>query len=248
MKRQIRKNLFLLVQNILYMAFLTLDILEANIALSNYIKFTVVVLCFLYVLFAKGSSRQQKLLSYAMVFTVVSDVFLLLTNYYLYGLVTFILVQQLYGIRITELIGRRASGGGTFNGKKKPLDKFLVRIVVCVVITITLIIILWKFGVPVDGLLLASVFYFISIIINVARCIKLSIDFSAEKDIRYFSIGMLLFLLCDINVGLFNLSSFISMGSIYKNVYNISSVLMWAFYAPSQVMIALSGDEYHLAK
>jgi hypothetical protein len=51
---------------------------------------------------------------------------------------------------------------------------------------------------------------------------------------------MVLFLLCDINVGLFNLSDFITPSPAYNIIYSISSILMWTFYAPSQVLIALS--------
>jgi hypothetical protein len=52
---------------------------------------------------------------------------------------------------------------------------------------------------------------------------------------------MVLFLLCDINVGIFNLSGFIALPErIYQMMYSVSSILMWTFYAPSQVLIALS--------
>jgi len=63
-----------------------------------------------------------------------------------------------------------------------------------------------------------------------------------SRDIRLFAWGMVLFLLCDINVGIFNLSGFINVGPVYEVLYGISSISMWLFYAPSQVLIVLSGD------
>lgn len=97
-------------------------------------------------------------------------------------------------------------------------------------------------NVNTDALLTVSVFYFISICTNVVRSIKLSLHYSNKRGIRCFAVGFLLFLLCDINVGLFNLSGFLSVGPVYDIIYGISSILMWTFYAPSQVLIALSVD------
>ena len=52
-----------------------------------------------------------------------------------------------------------------------------------------------------------------------------------------FSIGLLLFWLCDLNVGIYN----IPINSLYK----LSAYLMWIFYFPSQVIITLKGEKNH---
>lgn len=240
MKTPISKYLFLFVQLILYGMFLILDILGNSITLSNRIKFLVIVLCFLYVSFGKKEGgKQQKFLCYAMTFTVISDIFLLFTDYYLYGLITFIVAQQLYGIRISELNNRESA-----NTEKYPLKTFALRFASQLVVSFILCLLLWRVGIIVNSLLIASIFYAISIVTNLVRSIRLSICYGQSKDIKLFTIGMILFLLCDINVGLFNLSSFMSLGSAYEYIYNISSILMWTFYAPSQLLIALSKDEY----
>lgn len=242
--------LFLLIQLTLYGTFLTLDVLENKINLSNYIKFAVVVLCFLYVILITKNEggRQRIFLSYAMAFTVVSDIFLLFTDYYFYGVLTFIVAQQLYGMRITELFNRenlyrKGLDRKTHNSNKKLLKELTIRLVVQIIISAILCVLLWMTGILVNSLLVASIFYFISLVTNLAASIKLWLSFPGIKDIIYFAIGMILFFLCDINVGLFNLSSFLDIGSVYINIYNISSILMWTFYGPSQVMIALSSDE-----
>ena len=238
MKTQVSKYLFLIVQLILYVLFLVLDIFGNNITLSSRIKFFVIVLCFIYVFFGKKEyGKQQKFLCYAMAFTVISDIFLLLTDYYLYGLVTFIIAQQLYGLRITKLYDRESANHHKFT------QASILRVASQLIVSFILCLLLWRIGIILNGLLVASVFYSINIVTNVIRSISLSISFPGSKDIKLFTIGMILFLLCDINVALFNMSSFISVGPVYKYIYIISSILMWTFYAPSQVLIALSKDE-----
>lgn len=59
------------------------------------------------------------------------------------------------------------------------------------------------------------------------------------------AIGMVLFLFCDINVLLYNLMGMISSSSEFiKQLYNISSVSMWLFYLPSQILLSLSGYNF----
>ncbi|NLO10258.1 MAG: hypothetical protein GX129_10395 [Clostridiales bacterium] len=240
MKGQSRKYIFLIIQFILYGAFLTLDILERDIALSNRIKFAVVVLCFIYVLASrmKNRSREHTYLIYALAFTVVSDIFILLSDYYLIGLLTFILAQQLYGVRITLLINRERDA----NSPISLYRDFIIRLLYQGAFALLLGIILWLSDENLDALLAASIFYFICICTNVVRILKLSVNHHDKKDIIYFAIGMVLFLLCDINVGLFNLSGFINVTPAYDVIYKASTILMWTFYAPSQVLIALSSD------
>lgn len=51
---------------------------------------------------------------------------------------------------------------------------------------------------------------------------------------RLFALGLTLFVGCDLCVGLFN------SGLVSAGLYRAASVGMWAFYLPSQVLIALS--------
>ncbi len=240
MRGQSRKYIFIVIQLFLYGAFLSMDILESNIALSNKIKFVVVVLCFIYAINigVKNRSREHIYLIYALAFTVVSDMLILLSDYYFYGVLTFIMAQQLYGMRITELKNRERDS----NGPKSLSRDLVIRLLYQGAFVLLLGILLWLANVNIDALLAVSIFYFISICTNVLRILKLTVNHHDKKDIMYFAIGMVLFLLCDINVGLFNLSGFLSVTPAYEMVYSISSILMWTFYAPSQVFIALSSD------
>lgn len=241
---KVHKYIFLFIQLVLYGIFLTLDILGRCVFLSNNIKFIVVVLCFLYVIFGRHKNRSSEhiYLIFGLGFTLVSDILILLSGYYFYGILTFIIAQQFYGMRITEFYNKaRIISRPMFNDVFK-------RLLYQGAFGVLVIIMLLPMDVNINSLLLVSVFYFISLSTNVVRSLKLSRHFRDSRNIRFFAIGMVLFLLCDINVGLFNMSSFLSVGSEYQIIYNISSMLMWTFYGPSQVLIALSGDlpdKYH---
>ncbi|MDI9509299.1 MAG: hypothetical protein GX319_09335 [Clostridiales bacterium] len=231
------KHFFILLQMVLYSIFLTLDFLGRNYILSNQLKFTVVVLCFIYVIIkGQGYGRETTCLRYAMVLTLVSDILILLLGYYLYGVMTFILVQQLHGMRISALFNRE----GLAKKRKISLKTAFLVLFYQGLVSITVLIMLWRLGLDINPLLIASIIYFVCICTNVLRSIKLSKVYWGSRDVRCFTIGMVLFLLCDINVGLFNLSDFITPSPAYNIIYSISSILMWTFYAPSQVLIALS--------
>jgi hypothetical protein len=92
----------------------------------------------------------------------------------------------------------------------------------------------------VNILLIITIFYFISIVINVIVAIRAAVCIK-ERYIVIFAIGMVLFLLCDINVGIFNLADFLVIDSnLFKSIYGFSSIGMWLFYLPAQVLLAIS--------
>jgi len=227
---------FIILQLVLYISFLFLDIQGGNYVLSNYIKFTVVALCLLYVFIYgyKNFDSQLLFLRLALIFTLISDIqLLLLDNYnYFYGVLTFILAQEFHGIRISILD----------NSKVRYIKDFTVRLLYQSLTELAICLLLWVANVQINGLLAASVFYFICMLTNTVRSLKLTVRNKERKDIRLLAIGMVLFLLCDINVGLFNLSAFLPVGPVYDKIYALSSILMWTFYAPSQVFISLSRD------
>jgi hypothetical protein len=257
--------LFVLFQAFLYGAFLTLDLTGGSIDLSKIIKFSIIILCFCYALFNNMSAGRSiicfpgsqnkglhsftkrksqtksdhisQCLQAALFFTVISDLFILMLDYYLYGVLTFILVQLLYEMKL--IMVQRAKVKGRIDlGVLRVLS---IRIALQVSIAGIVCIILQQMGLVLENLLIATVFYFICILTNTIIAIRVAIINPKAKENVIFAIGMFLFLLCDINVGLFNLSGFISMPeNLYAQIYTLSSILMWTFYAPAQVLIALS--------
>jgi hypothetical protein len=243
--------LFITIQSILYGIFLTLDLTGNNNMFSSLIKYIIILLCFCYVLFygrsaGKGifldvsNSQQYRMIlvmRFALLFTVVSDTFLLIMNkFYILGVLSFLIVQQLYSIKLSIAIVCKNSISFS-NLTKLSLRRFLIQ----GIITSVFCVILLKSGIDIDLLLFVTLYYFISIVTNVIMSLKVVLVYPQVKSNIIFAIGMILFLLCDINVGLYNLSGFLALSNqTYSVIYSISSILMWFFYAPSQVLIAIS--------
>ncbi len=195
-------------------------------------------MCFCYALFSESQDKSISFcLKTALFFTVISDLFILILDYFFYGVLTFIIVQVLYSLRLS--IKKYQD-----KGYKKPevsFRSFAAWLVFQLLMTFIICYTLHRFGVELEALLIASVFYFICILTNTIRADLAAATNTKDKNNLLFAAGMTLFLLCDINVGLFNLSGFISLPKeIDTMLYSISSILMWTFYAPAQVLIALS--------
>ena len=202
--------LFLTVEAILYAAFLIWDLTVGGPG-SNPIKFAGILLCLAYSLYL---SRQGgcRLVSAALALTVLADVFLLLLDAdYALGILLFCAVQGLYFLRIVR------SGGRSLWGLR-------------VALFILALFVLQGLGLlfPLNVL---ALFYFTNFFCNALASLGCS-----GRSMRLFSIGLWLFLCCDLCVGLFQnpqlvppaVSAFVSVG-------------MWLFYLPAQVLIALSG-------
>jgi len=226
------------MQSIIYLSFMAIDINGGNYQLSNYLKFGFIVICFFYVLIcAKNNNMKQfTYLRLALALTLISDLLILLLDQYLFGVMTFILVQQLYGIRM-DILQR-----DLFKSKIiiiKQLQKNLVIGFITAVICVSFIYLKIK----LDLLLLLTTFYFICFLVNGLYAFNLAKKFRHDRGIVLFAIGIFLFLLCDINVGIYNAAEYITLSEkLYSVLYTLSSVLMWAFYAPAQVLISLSGQ------
>lgn len=237
--------LFITLQAVLYTLFLTFDITGSQTVLSSYIKFSIIILCFCYALLL-GKSTDKSIIFVmraGLLFTVISDLFLLILDYYIYGVITFIIVQQLYGMRLLLCgISRQDKTKSMVGGRGAILFRRLTsRILVQAAAAFLVCFILKLLDVTLEGLLILSIFYFVSIVTNVFTAVKSAARGPFCRSNVIFAAGMVLFLLCDINVGIFNITGFIALPEhIYQLLYSVSSILMWTFYAPSQVLIALS--------
>lgn len=205
MKRDILRKGFLIIETILFVLFIVMDLFHTD---SSVVKYTGIVLCFLYSLAIRNTEG-----SIAFLFTLFADYFLLLRNdSYLLGVLSFIIVQLIYA-RIL------------FRGGCRLL--FPVRVLMLVGAFLTLYL-LKMF----DLLNVAALFYYSLLLGNFISSLT-------NKENRTLSAGLFLFLCCDICVGLFNL---IQSGPVYA----FASVMMWVFYLPSQVFLALGQDDVFL--
>lgn len=213
--------LVLLVELFLYTLFLYFDFNDINIEISNWLKYVGIIICFLASLipiFSKNSAKPQYFIPFSLFFTLISDYFLLINtdkNLYIFGVVIFIIVQLSYFIYIETL--------------KKNKTSFLISLIFRIILSSILIIVLSI--IRFDLLSIVSACYFVELLMNFITSLSL---IKINKFFLIFSIGLLLFIGCDISVGLTNLDLF------EGHIKNLVSNLMWIFYLPSQVLISFS--------
>lgn len=220
-------RVLLLLISILYMWFMYIDICVIQSCISSdKLKFLSMILIFIISLLAKKDALNHKdlhLLQIGLFITVIADLFLLvLNNHYILGISLFSIVQIIYIIRY-----------------KCGDIKFIIR--KFIVIFISLLIIYFminKLVIKFDFIWIMGVFYAYCLTSSVVEAFKVYRYKRYPKPNRYMIlIGMILFLLCDINVAIYNIFN-------EGLLYSISSVSMWLFYLPSQVLLSLSGYDY----
>lgn len=209
-KRQTGQTLFLILEGGLYVLFLSWDLLVGD-ARSNPVKFLGILLCLAFALWAGAQPGGDRLTALAMAFAVVADIFLLLLDRdYLLGVGLFCLVQLCYGVRIYRSCGRLWRAGR--------LGLSLLSLVALAWLErLTLL----------NGLALV---YFSNFVCNALA------SFGCRgRRARQFSVGMCLFLCCDLCVAAFQTPAIVPPA-----LAELDRIGMWLFYLPGQVLIALS--------
>ena len=242
--------LFIAIEASLYILYMYIDInisygdgqISLHLLDSSTIKYYSIILCLAVSVFfyfkSETKSKAFPALAAAMLLTAVSDYFLLLKPKYMqYGLVSFCLVHAVYLYVIK-------------NGNiKKTVTAVAIRIAIAAPVSFILFYAnVIRF--PNDSFMPAVVFlvllYGISFIDNIFRQSANIIRKDKEEYCLFsrpglFLAGLVLFLLCDINVMIFNLGNFFDiLSGFYLKMQDFSAILMWTFYLPSQVLIVLS--------
>jgi hypothetical protein len=209
---------------LLYVAFTLCDFFNGEVWLSSWLKYCSIVGCFLYCFLSAG---YHSLVTKGLFFTIIADVFLLFTEYYFFGVLSFCIVQLIYYYRIKQW-------------NSNITNKHLILRMVFAIIVILLI----SGQVPLDWVLGITVFYFMNFVANLVLLSKTYHIMRHNLEFRRFFLGMGLFFMCDICVGLSNLSSYVTFsGSWVQKFFVFASFGMWGFYLPGQVLIALSCRE-----
>lgn len=216
----------------LYMIFLYMDISNNSAFISSkYLKFISILLCFGIALLdgiMKGMGRDSLLLQGSLFFTIVADyIFLIYNKKFQIAIGLFSIVQIIYMIRYSS-------------------QDIILKL-------------MWLI---ISGLLISTIYLYMSllmgkihIILPFALFYALCFLMSLRETLRAYKskiyprpnrelilAGMILFLLCDINVALYNIIGHISnKGKLLNVLYNISSISIWLYYLPSQLLLALSG-------
>ena len=208
-----RLNLMLIIGIIvLYIAFLSLDIFSIPRSIeSRHFKYASIVMCFLLAtsLTVKSTDkRDSRYVVLALIFTMLADTFLLFTSHKITGIFFFCLMQLTY------------------------LKRYNVRFFKAGIFFSAIAILVHLF-LPFQPLYVIAGLYAVLI----GTCFFATFRTKLPKFNLYcVRIGMASFILCDINVALYN------QLSTSSNFYQLVTVAMWFFYLPAQFLLALSAS------
>ena len=223
-------NITLIIFLIIYIFLLSLDLFPRYFFVSSdYINYFCILLCFfMSLLIGKNNLKKKdlRLLQLGLFLTCLADLCLIIFDFATLGVALFCLVQITYSIRY----------------KKTSTGFILKRFALIFVSILSLYLVINFIFVPLDILLVFSLFYAVCLITSVIFALKNKY----QRPNKYMvAFGMVLFLLCDINVALRNVTSLVSLPEIFTQVtYKISTILIFVFYLPSQLLLALSGKDY----
>ena len=210
---------FLAALGCLYAAFLALDLLRPGSGWDVPLKYAAVILCFLWSL-GCPENTDGLLARWALGLTLAADLFLLvLDRWYWAGVACFCVVQILYLIRI-----RRAGGW--------PLWSDLAPRALAAAGLLGLAAGLGA----LNGLTALALCYFSQLACNAIAALLLG------RRGQALAAGLLLFVGCDLCVGLMNLAPTLA-ALLPDPLFSFARVGMWLFYLPSQALITLTAGK-----
>lgn len=185
-------------------------------------SYVSIILCVIMAFIFFDSGRVDHLIRAGLVCTLVADYFLVLDgDKLLHGVIAFTFVQAAYFVYLY------------LREEKKALRmaNVISRTVVSLCLVIVAFIVL---GEGTDALAIVSVLYYANLVINTVFA------FTQGKRERIFAIGLLLFCMCDLCIGLEVLFSTYLGSDALDFFYGAHLNLPWVFYQPSQTLIALT--------
>lgn len=199
---------FLCIQGALYLLFLTGDCFSLPGTL--WLKYGSILLCGQFAVHSAARGGEP-LVAWAMGFTLGADLFLLvLDRWYGVGIALFCVVQALYLRRL------RASG----RPPRWPVRAAILAGALLLLRAVSLL----------NGLTGLAAVYFTTFLCSTLESLRIH-----TSRFRVFSLGMILFLCCDICVAAANCPQ------LFPAVFSAFAQMgMWLFYLPGQVLIALS--------
>ena len=190
-----------------------------------YLKFSSVVLVCLFCIIFAEKSYSYIFTQSALVFTVISDYFLVLgvVDNKALAMFFFSFAQICYFFRLY------------FEENNAFIRKIhlIVRISACaLLLPITALVL----GESCDALALISMFYYANLVINAVFA------YIRFKSSPLLAIGLTLFILCDTVIGITAMSSYLPIDktSLLYRIIHPGFDLAWAFYLPSQALLSAS--------
>lgn len=210
---------------IIYLIFLCIDFVSKDLrnVYSVRLKYLTIVLCFIIALLIKShgySEKDKVLVQLARFFTLIADYFLAISGNYIMGIFFFSLVQITYIIRHSLME----------NKKHKNLIFFIVSLTIVLTVSLRIKI------TSIEKDLIISALIYASLLTTSLYCAVSTITRGKypKRSSWIIALGMFLFFMCDLNVGLYNILE-------EGNIKFFLGFLIWLFYIPSQLLLALSG-------
>ena len=219
--KRITSYIFLAIEAVLFGTFVAMDIM--NHGAENTVKYVAIALVGIMGLRA-GRQRDNIVVTIALLFTMLADVFLILRGDFIAGVGAFICVQTCYTVRFSFMSGKPMVG--------ELCKRLIPGIILGGLATYFL-------GIKV-GIVVA---YACSFAVNFVHGFELHILKPSPRHLR-FAIGLFLFACCDICVGITNLRP----GFLTEQMIRNAEVMTWIFYLPSQILILSTTDALQLGK
>ena len=206
---------------------ITLGILLQTVdgRISVYMRYGAVILACLFCLLFADRTADYLLTQAALLCTVCADWFLVLPSHphQLPGMLFFSVTQLAYFLRI-------------YRSDESPTRRRVHLILRGSLTVLVLLITAAVLGRKTDAVALVSMFYYTNLAVN------LLFAFAEWRKHLLLALGMALFLCCDTVVGLSFLDGYLTLPaeSLLYRMIHPGFDPVWAFYVPSQTLIALS--------
>lgn len=209
-----------------YLLIIAFSLQNTGSKYSIAVKYTSILLCFIITIMIGNDGHDKidtRMLQSALFFTACADFCLVVSNRFIAGVLIFCIVQIIYIFRFTRDLKSRT--------------KIFSRMLIIYILLSIIVFTFYKVGKFDLRLILICLFYACLVTTSLITGIRtLKTNYFPLYSSVLISIGMTLFFMCDINVALV---TFLKKDGSYIAI--ISGFLIWIFYVPAQVMLALSG-------
>jgi len=215
-------KVYLMIQICIMLCFIYIDFSGKVSIKSNHVKYFGMLLCLLYTWWHSflciKTNKRNILILMGMTVTLISDYFLLIADtHYFFAMLTFNVAQLSYSAFLN-----------CEEGFSELFSSYVIRILTASLI----LLVFWGIQITVDSFMIVVVHYFSCLIWN-------AIDGFRRSDIM-LGIAFILFICCDICVGISNASMYLAWDKItLQKISIVASGFIWVFYFPSQILISL---------
>nr|WP_280514176.1 lysoplasmalogenase family protein [Clostridium fungisolvens] len=200
---------------------------NVDFSLPSIIKYCYILLCFFLSMLIEDNcydTRDKRLLQTALFLTTIADFFFIILESPELGIFMFIFVQISYIVRHSRTINLNAT-----------------TIKILVLLSSAMLFL----GIFLKPKNIDTKLYYLALLYGTILINSFILAFSTLRSRFYYkhsslmiALGIALFFMCDINVGLYPLiTEYYNIDSLSMTIY----FLIWFFYLPSQLLLALSG-------